>query len=79
MPFFHFFPHPFDVKSTWEPPIQQSVALESYLEEVKSDLADVNSQSLKIIYHPRSARLSKPLSVTAELILKRQIREQPLL
>ena len=27
-------PHPFHVKSTWEPPIQRSVALESYLEEV---------------------------------------------
>ena len=33
-------PHPFHVKSTWEPPIQQSVALESYL-EVKSELADL--------------------------------------
>lgn len=34
-------PHPFHVKSTWKPPIQQSVALESYLEEVKSELADL--------------------------------------
>ena len=32
-------PHPYHVKSTWKPPIQQSVALESYLEEVKRDLA----------------------------------------
>ena len=23
--------HPFDVKSNWEPPVQQSVTLESYL------------------------------------------------
>ena len=34
-------PHPFHVKSTWTPPIQQSVALESYLEEVRSQLADL--------------------------------------
>ena len=27
--------HPFYVKSTWEPPVQQSVALETFLEEVK--------------------------------------------
>jgi len=26
---------------TWKPPMQQSVALESYLEEVKSELADL--------------------------------------
>ena len=27
--------HPFYVKSTWEPPVQKSVALETFLEEVK--------------------------------------------
>ena len=31
-------PHPFHVKSNWEPPIQPSVALETYLEEVKIQL-----------------------------------------
>ena len=34
-------PHPFHVKSTWDPPIKQSVALESYLEEVKLPLAEI--------------------------------------
>ena len=34
-------PHPYHVKSAWKPPIQRSVALESYLEEVKSDLAEI--------------------------------------
>jgi len=29
------------VKSNWEPPVQPSVTLESYLEEVKTELADV--------------------------------------
>ena len=31
--------HPFHVKSTWQPPIQNSVALQRYLEETKLELA----------------------------------------
>ena len=30
---------PFHVKSDWEPPVRPSVALETYLEEVKGQLA----------------------------------------
>ena len=33
--------HLFDVKSNWNPPVQQSVALESYLEEVKISLKEI--------------------------------------
>ena len=33
--------HPFYVKSTWEPPVQQSVALETFLQEVKFELANI--------------------------------------
>ena len=33
-------PHPFHVKTNWEPPAQQSVALETYLEEVRLQLAE---------------------------------------
>ena len=33
--------HPFYVKSNWDPPVQQSVDLESYLEEVKLQLAEM--------------------------------------
>ena len=33
--------HPFYVKSNWEPPIQQSVTLETYLEEVKKQIAEL--------------------------------------
>ena len=33
--------HPFHVKSDWIPPIQPSVTLESYLEEVKISLANI--------------------------------------
>jgi len=31
-------PHPFYVKSSWQPPVQNSVALEKYLEETKLEL-----------------------------------------
>ena len=34
-------PHPFHVRSNWEPPVQPSVALETYLEEVKIQLAEI--------------------------------------
>ena len=30
--------HPFHVKSTWQPPVQNSVALENYLEETKLEI-----------------------------------------
>ena len=33
--------HPFYVKSTWEPPVQQSVALKTFLEEVKFELTNI--------------------------------------
>ena len=34
-------PHPFHVKSIWMPLVQQSVALERYLESVKTQLPDI--------------------------------------
>ena len=34
-------PHPFHVKSTWKPQVQPSMGLESYLEEVKIQLAEL--------------------------------------
>ena len=34
-------PHPFHVKSDWDPPVQPSVALETFLEEVKFELASI--------------------------------------
>lgn len=33
--------HPFYVKSNWEPPVQPSVTLETYLEEVKQQIAEI--------------------------------------
>ena len=40
-------PHPFHVKSNWMPPVQQSVALESYLERVKTQLAVIKITNSK--------------------------------
>lgn len=40
-------PHPFHVKSNWMPPVQQSIALESYLENVKAQLADIRVKKPK--------------------------------
>ena len=37
--------HPFNVKSTWQPPIPNSVALERYLEETKLELASTVSHA----------------------------------
>ena len=33
--------HPFYVKSNWEPPVQQSVTLETYREETKIKLLEI--------------------------------------
>ena len=40
-------PHSFHVKWNWEPPVQLWVTLESYLEEVKTELAAVKISKLK--------------------------------
>ena len=39
--------HPFHVESNWIPPVQPSVALESYLENVKVGLAEITTQRPK--------------------------------
>ena len=40
-------PHPFHVKSDWNPPVQPSVALETFLEEVKLELAEIQFKKPK--------------------------------
>ena len=42
--------HPFQVKSNWIPPVQPSVALETYLEDVKVRLAEMTTQKPKYNY-----------------------------
>ena len=43
--------HPFHVKSTWQPPVQNSVALENYLEETNLELAST-------VFHPQVDNIS---------------------
>ena len=40
-------PHPLHIKSDWNPPVQKSVALESYLESVKIQLAEIKAMKPK--------------------------------
>ena len=43
-------PNPFHVKLDWEPPVQLSVALETFLEEVKLELASIELDKPKDKY-----------------------------
>ena len=62
-------PHPFHVKSDWEPPVQPSVALEI--------LKILNLTSQKIIYLRESAKLSKSYRSTKALFLRNLIKATP--
>ena len=44
-------PHPFHVKSSWQPPAQTSVALEKYLEDTKLELDSV-------VFRPQNDNIS---------------------
>ncbi|KAL9978065.1 hypothetical protein ACROYT_G015545 [Oculina patagonica] len=55
-------PHPFHVKSDWTPPVQQSVALESYLENVKLQLTEIK------IMRPKNNLSRDEIKAIAELI-----------
>ena len=41
--------HPFHVKSTWQPSVQNSVALENYLEETRLELASISANERNAI------------------------------
>ena len=64
-------PHPYHVKSAWEPPIQRSVALESYLEEVKSDLAEIEIRKPKNNLPPAEREVLRALKRDTEINLKK--------
>ena len=63
--------HPFHVKSNWNPPVQPSVALESYLEEVKLQLAEMEITKPKnnLPYNERKA--IKELKENSEINIKK--------
>ena len=64
-------PHPFHVKSTWKPLVQPSVALESYLEEVKIKLAELEPKNLKDNLNPAERETLNTLKRDTNINLKK--------
>ena len=77
-------PYPFHVKSDWDPPVQPSVVLPTFLEEVKFDLASIklNRQkdnlslgersALKELSHDKNTALNKADKGTTTVIMNRK-------
>ena len=64
-------PHPFHVKSDCEPPVQLSVALETFLEEVKLELASTEFDKPKGNISTGERQALKELSRSRSIILKK--------
>ena len=64
-------PHPFHVKSDWDPPVQPSVALETFLEEVKFDLASIKLNRPKDNLSLGERNALKELSRDKKIVLKK--------
>ena len=59
--------HPFHVKSNWVPPVQLSVALETYLEEVKIQLAELKFKKPNKNLPQNEYRAIKELKANSEI------------
>ena len=67
--------HPFHVKSDWEPPVQPSVQpLETYLEEAKLQLANINTITPRTIYPGGTNLPSNQYNKTRQSTLHEQIK-----
>ena len=64
-------PHPFQVKSDWEPPVQNSVALESYLESVKIQLAEIMPSGTKNNLSRNEHKALKELKNNTKIVIKK--------
>ena len=64
-------PHPFHVKSDWNPPVQPSVALETFLEEVKIERAEIQFKKPKPNLTPGELQTLKQLSRDKTIVLKK--------
>ena len=64
-------PHPFHVKSDSNPPVQSSVALETFLEEVKVELTEIQFKKPKPNLAPGELQALKQLSRDKTIILKK--------
>ena len=63
--------HPFHVKSDWEPPVQPSVALETFLKEVKLELAEIKLDRPKDNLSFGERKALRELSCDKSIILKK--------
>ena len=68
-------PHPFHVKSDWDPPVQPSVALETFLEEVKFELANTKFNRPKDNLSQGERKALKELLRDKNIGIKKPIRE----
>ena len=64
-------PHPFHVKYTWKPQVQPAVALESYLEEVKVQLAELELKNPKDNLNPAERETLNALKHDTNINLKK--------
>jgi len=64
-------PHPFYVKSHWEPPVQPSVALENYLEGVKTELAEIKLSKPKHNLPHKEHKVIRELKTNSEINIKK--------
>ena len=64
-------PHPFHVKSDWDPPVQPSVALETFLEEVKFELANIKFNRPKDNLSQGERKALKELSRDKNIVIKK--------
>ena len=64
-------PHPFHVKSNWEPPVQQSVALESFLERVKYQLAETHITKPRNNLLPAEQQALRDLKTNTEINIRK--------
>jgi len=67
-------PHPFHVKSNWKPPVQSSVALETYYEEVKTQLAEIQISKPKNNLPTKEHLAIKELKQNPNINIKRQTK-----
>ena len=65
--------HPFHVKSTWQPSIQNSVALERYLDETKLELASTLSHAPLHNISANERKASGSLKRNSEINLKKTL------
>ena len=63
-------PHPFYVRSNWQPPPQPSAALENYLEQTKLEIANITFTDVKDNLSANQRRALKTLKTNSELNLK---------